>query len=993
MNGNLKTASEMKNRYFIIACAAAVIATGCAKEAMDNASLSSKTVLSVSIADGAKTTLGELSEGHRPIYWSNGDVLCCNGVSSVALLDVPEEAVSAEFTFDSVLERPYNLVYPATLYKDATTVTLPAIAGNIPLGGQNGNISALTGVIKLTVKGGEHQDKLAYVKVTSASAQLSGNFCIDYAAGTLDAISNNEADKSVKAVIDKALAKDETVELFIPVPVGEYGFTVRIVDVMGHFMEKATATAKTIVAGQVNAFPELVFAPTGTQFDIEINSAEALVKFAQDYNAGAFEENPIVGITDDIVFDDATNAAFLATGGIGISDDGNGNTNYFNGRFYGMGHSIKSWKNYSDDTAVPLFAFTGNDGKVYDLTLDSSCDLKFFNGDAGPLVGRHKGELKNSTNNANVTLSMKNVGTNLGGLIGRVYGGTVDGCTMNGNITYPSTTTGEGISSTLALGGIVGQNQDDDGGSPIKGSTITGCLFTGKIKIGDAANLTGPTISGVYVNVGGITGINEANSKVFSCTVSQGAEIDVCGVFKNRIGGICGNNNGIIEGVEGNLTVNNASLKFTSNGARANTTPTYVGGICGASDGKDITYCTNNGPIETVCNSTTLYAGGIAAYTRNNISHCVNEGNITRTNQADGGATNRYIYMGGIVGIIVLKSDFTISNVTNNADVLCNKIGTSGNTTTFIGGIAGCNQNESGDTNNYNSTIESSTNSGKVSISDNATQVAFPISAVGGIIGVSKVDITISSCTSSGEISCQYAAQKNGRPAYTGGIAGLLDDLNGNGINATISGCNVSGGVQAGNYNNTVTGALTECNFVGGIVGAAVGKEKDAIEIENCSTSSAGDSVAKGVLYCYRGFYGGVAGYVKNVKVTGGSGKSFAKTINANKNAPYGAGLAGVMVSSVFDGCVVAASKMQTAKNMAGFVTNIDATSEVKNCELNGVNLAGGTTNAVFATTSAEGAKFTNNNVKNSKINSVAITDASTFINEGTATISGTTIE
>lgn len=892
MNGNLKTASKMKNRYFIIACAAAVIATGCAKEAMDNASLSSKTVLSVTIADGSKTTLGELSEGSRPIYWSDGDVMCCNGVSSVALSNVPEKATAAEFTFDAVLERPYNLLYPASLYKDATTLTLPAVCGNIPLGGQNGSISALTGIIKLTVKGGDHQDKISYVKVSSAAAQLSGDFCIDYAAGTLDAISNNEADKSVKAVIGKALAKDETVELFIPVPVGEYGFTVRIVDVMGHYMEKSTTAPKNIVAGQINAFPELVFAPTGTQFDIEINSAEKLVKFAQDYNAGAFEENPIVGITDDIVFDDATNAEFLATGGIGVQANADLGTsdNYFNGVIHGNNHSIKNWKNYSVDesgvinTSAPLFAFTGSAGYIQDLVLDSTCDLAFPKGNAGSLVGRHKGLLKNCTNNADVTLLMQAGATYFGGLVGRVYGGTIDGCIMNGKLLNP---TEVGSTKVYAVGGITGTLED--------GGVIRNCRMNANLQWGMRTKGDGPSLNNGQLFLGLIAG-HVINGTVEGCTAipqSGTSATDIRGmVGKANLGGIVGGNDelGTVSNCEFNGEMYVRSKGPSGEGFDTDDFYCHVGGIVGRNAGT-ITNCRYSGG--KVTNNSAQYKqtiGGICGENSGSITACENYSSIIGPSQYN---STVHMYEGGLVGYTTTA----LSDLTNNGEVT---LSTSSTTYGSAKGVA-----------RY----------------------------IGGCVGYVNTDITLSNLTNKGEITTTQTTKLNGAGYIIGGVVGAVESA------AVISNC-VNEGVLYNNVFNNTYSPMLNSNVLGGIVGVISAPEGSKATIANC-INSVEYSVRRGVS-------GGIVGWsvgatISECEVTGNAGKTEDGGSNENIPSTLG-GVVGKAEDTGITDCTVTATlrtKGATARaTYGGIVGSLDPTSFVDRCKFIGKMIGNGTSSA-----------------------------------------------
>ena len=74
-----------------------------------------------------KTSLGASENGVRKVLWSSGDRIVANGeVSNEAIL-APENSGVATFNFGSELTYPLTILYPASFYKDATTVTLPAI--------------------------------------------------------------------------------------------------------------------------------------------------------------------------------------------------------------------------------------------------------------------------------------------------------------------------------------------------------------------------------------------------------------------------------------------------------------------------------------------------------------------------------------------------------------------------------------------------------------------------------------------------------------------------------------------------------------------------------------------------------------------------------------------------------------------------------------------------------------------------------------------------
>lgn len=567
------------------------LVTGCMKDDTSDVVVSGgKTQISAGISE-TRTSIGELVDGSRKVYWSNGDQIAVNGTASAALENLGEQTGTAVFTFDGVLSTPYNALYPASIWTDASTVTLPASQTHVDGSfGQNASPMAtyaadeselpmqfhhLCAVVKLTVTPDADTDEISYIEFRgNASEQVSGAFAIDYQSAALTPASDAEADKSVRLNVNRTLSADADNEFFVVVPEGEYsqGFTVKVVDVRGHYMEKSTTSSKTLVAGQINAMPAFAFVPTDTELGVEISSAEQLVAFAKAYNNKEYADvSPLlVTLTDDIVFDDQTNADFEA---IGCVLEG-GETNYFNGSFNGNGKTIKNWVVKS-----PLFDYVGGAGIVTDLTIDASCTFAFDLTDGSvnytSIVGYHKGLLQNCHNNADIVIDNTEIteGINVGGLAGRVVEGTIDGCTMNGKMSFG---TGFSTSNDINVGGIAAYNSNSIG--VIKNSTLNGsidwqgsvtdskrlCLggivgrIAGRVEYCTVAadgeniviNILGETTSAYRTNIGGIVGLVNEGAAVDNCTnngyISSKMQRNDDAARWEYIGGVVGVNNGTV---------------------------------------------------------------------------------------------------------------------------------------------------------------------------------------------------------------------------------------------------------------------------------------------------------------------------------------------------------------------------------------------------------------------------------------------------------------
>ena len=150
-----------------------------------------KTVLTIG-SDVTKTTIGDLVENARQLYWADGDQVCVNGVTSDPLTGItPNTVTKTDFSFTPTVSSPYNAVYPASIWKNSTTVTLPQAVKSqvIPLGGtsadDNISLGALTSALHLKLKlkaTDPDTDHISLIEISASSTRLSGDFSINFAA-------------------------------------------------------------------------------------------------------------------------------------------------------------------------------------------------------------------------------------------------------------------------------------------------------------------------------------------------------------------------------------------------------------------------------------------------------------------------------------------------------------------------------------------------------------------------------------------------------------------------------------------------------------------------------------------------------------------------------------------------------------------------------------------------------------------------------------------
>lgn len=829
----------MRTRYFF-ALAAVVLLASCNKELQTPEIVISKdvTVLEVGMAPVSKTYMGEAAEGVRKVYWSNGDVIAVNGVASEALAELADNTASASFTFQGLLSAPYNVLYPASIYKSEGEVELPAVQeykaggfadGVLPMAGYSEDGSGITidnlcAILKVSVKQAAtdaDQDDIVSVRFKGRNdEQVSGVFAIDYQKAVLNATSTAAADKEVKVVKSQATSVDAAAVYFIVVPAGEYanGFDVVVKDKNGHIMTKSKTSAKTLEAGHLYDMAAFEFVPTATEIGVEINSAAALVQFATDFNnkvyAALGDEPLVAALTADIVFDAETSAAFNATGGIGKKEGVGGATGdlYFDGVFDGGNYTISGL-----EATVPLFVATGSAGVVKDLTLDNTCSFEFTHSNTaegmfGCVVGYHEGELNNVISAAGASLAaIEDVTymTSLGGLVGCATTGKVSGGSeFSGLISTPA-----GFTSTgkLIIGGLVGRFSN--------AGSVTDSYFKGAIS--NAAQVTSTDTSNPYLIIGGVAGHVDGGASISSTNTTndhadeESAYTDFSGNIVNKttvaynsaVGGIVGElNNGAVSTCTNAANIAISVFKVGADGCRFMKT----GGIVGKSNAKgSISGCTNNGTVQHRSNPKYQSLGGIAGYNAGAITACTNNAAVNQMTSSQSIKAGRYVYLGGVIGENIANN--MVSNVHNTANLQISSMEDNTNSTECIGGVIGYNKGAI-----IGGITKDITNSGQVYHSPNFAK-QFAGYYLGGIAGLTTA--AIKNTKNTGQIYFRWKDATNGvSNVYLGGIAGKAE-----GSSSSIENCEniVDAGVtnSAQVYLYLPSNASYSDSYVGGIVG------------------------------------------------------------------------------------------------------------------------------------------------------------------------------
>lgn len=873
----------MKTRYFFI-LAAAVLLAGCVKETAAPEVSEVKTYLTVGIDPETKTHLGDDGTSTHKVYWSNDDQIAVNGTASDELEGLGDDATSANFSFTGVINTPYNILYPASIYTDATHVTLPAVQtykadgfadGMFPMAGYstegfNLQISHLCAIVKIQVKraaADADEDNIVAVRFKGRNSEkVSGSFEINYVTPALTAADGSGADLEVRVVKNQATSTSKAAIYYLVVPAREYtnGFDVIVQDVNGHIMTKSKESSKTLEAGHLYSMPEFEFVPTGTELGIVISNAQELIDFATAYNNKEYESlgsSLVATLTSDISFDETSSSAFNATKGIGlkVSYYGDSEDYYFDGVF-----ASEENQNYTISglaATCPLFKATSSSAIIKDFTIDNTCSFTFTHSkaaelDAGALVGYHRGTVSNVSVAADMFLAAVagvNKVTALGGLVGReVVGSVENGCSYSGNIVIPA-----GFQSSdqkIYIGGLVGFISNVDG--KVKDSSFLGTIDNQGQMV--ASSGTDDFKNNPQLMIGGIIGLNTGT--IDNCTVANhetgvtvtlndGSDHNYTGTvvthstsaYHYALAGIAGRNDGTVSNC-----INNANLLNIFSAARGsndiNGRYLEVGGVVGYnSASKTVSSCTNNGSIINRATPKMERIGGVVGWNYGTISSCSNSstGAIAVGTAHLTPYSARQLYLGGVIGHNASGS--SISNVQNAAALNVSRL--EGNDAmSFIGGVIG--RSDSAIDGGGSKLIS---NAGNITQSSTCTKIPADGYNLGGIVGYATA--AISNVSNTGNVAYTKSAGDTGEASAAGfnlgGVVGKTTE--------TISSSTNSGRVY---MTNSTTGVSTNGGYnLGGIAGLA------GSTITGCSNSGKVDYTVSAAVAYTAGFnLGGIAG-------------------------------------------------------------------------------------------------------------------------------------
>lgn len=528
-----------------------------------------KNVISVSLPELASKTA---IDGVK-VSWTAGDAIVVNGATSSPLTG---DSAVGSFSFDEEVSTPYEGVYPASIYKDAQTLTLPsersADSQTVILGGRSETegqlqFSSLTAMLRVTVVGTAETVVKKVVVAGLGGEQIVGDFTIDYSTLQLTGVSSADADKALTVNCDVSLA--EPLLLYLPVPAGEYpqGFKVTVTDQNGDIMTRNTS-ARTLAAGQLRAMPAVSWKVNG------IADAADFAAFAEAVNSGAptlqwENEQGWVNLLADIDF--AEEASWTPVG-FAIAPWGSSYNPVitegvaFTGKFDGNAHHIKNFHLVCNETVSGrhwgLFGYLGEGAIVQNFVIEDNCSLT-VNASAAVSAGLIAGvlydaDVRDVTSYAPMTYAGSAAGLMHMALVGGMYsksrGCTVDSVHNYGAMTATNSANLNASATGIHVAGIVGfTNAPTDNAFR---NTISSCN-----NYGDMTSQAGRT-SGIVAAANSCTDIigcenrgNQMNTMAkndgtrlggIACLIANGTTMTSCKNYGNLISTTSGRCGGII---------------------------------------------------------------------------------------------------------------------------------------------------------------------------------------------------------------------------------------------------------------------------------------------------------------------------------------------------------------------------------------------------------------------------------------------------------------
>ena len=339
------------------------------------------------------------------VYWSNGDKINVNGVSSLSLsVEDGSKTSMADFNIYGV-EAPFKVIYPASIVTELVydeegyiNVELPSSQAYHPTSLAEGSaimcgysedadvtLKNLCAAVRVNVKGA---DEVVAATVISTSAPLCGHYRLNPQSASLVPV-EGLTELSLEFTENITLS-EEGVDFFFTIPAGDYsdGVSFFFKNVDGRHLECIWRPQYALEAGMLYSFNDVEYVPGAK----DITTAEEWEEFAAAVNAETEEEAEAI---QKYLY----KGGFVRLGADIQADTLTTITKEFPYVFDGNGHSMT----YSATSSL----FDKVSGDIRNLTLNGNLEL---DSEGAPFVRQllPGASIKGCTNNMNVTFALHN---------------------------------------------------------------------------------------------------------------------------------------------------------------------------------------------------------------------------------------------------------------------------------------------------------------------------------------------------------------------------------------------------------------------------------------------------------------------------------------------------------------------------------------------------------------------------------------------------------
>ena len=267
----------MKNLLYAVVFLLTAIFCGCQTDNTTDVQLNGDgTTITITLPE-SRTSLGEKEGTIYPVYWSEGDRIAINGVSSQDVSINADDRSKATFFIDESVKYPYSITYPYTSTTTASSpkVVVPTVqnytegsfeSGSTPMCGylaeQSNRVTLkhLAGVLRFPVKASSNGIVLKSVVITSKDGvKLSGEFAVNCSAATMSATANATNTITYNLPNNFTLSTSQESVFYIAIPAVNIGdCTIEFIESSGEKMTCAWSD-KSVKAGIVREFKTITY--------------------------------------------------------------------------------------------------------------------------------------------------------------------------------------------------------------------------------------------------------------------------------------------------------------------------------------------------------------------------------------------------------------------------------------------------------------------------------------------------------------------------------------------------------------------------------------------------------------------------------------------------------------------------------------------------------------------------------------------------------------